>query len=417
MSTRLAAVVRPSDPLVRNAYALVLSTVISGGLGVVYWIAAAHLFSPRELGLDSAALTVIALVASVAGMNLSGALAFLLPKVGPSAGRYIGRAYRAATAFALALAVIAAAATHLIGGSRNFLSGSSWITLLFVVGAAGWVIFTVQDGVLIGLQRSTWVLTENTAFGLGKLALLGLTAWWGLAHGVLVSWIVPALALVPIVNYVVFQRALPTIRERAETIDSAGLRRFLGLNYASALVYQAYVNLLPVLVLVALGAEANGLFYVAWTWSTAIDLVSHAMGASLTVEGAANPGELPTYVRRTTQRLAELLIPAVIVMLLVAPTLMGVYGDRYRASADVLRLLVLGAIPRAVVIVAQAASRARGEAGLMLWSEAVICTLALGLTAALIHAHGAKAVGWAWLAANTVAAALVLRRLRPRVSA
>ena len=197
--------------------------------------------------------------------------------------------------------------------------------------------------------------------------------------------------------------------------SGASLRKFLGLNYASSLIYQAYVNLLPLLVLIALGAKANGLFYVAWTWSTAIDLVSHAMGSSLTVEGSAEPALLGVHLRRTAVRLATLLLPGVLAVVLIAPALLGLYGHDYRDSADVLRLLALGALPRAVVIVAQSASRARGEAGLMVWSEGIICVLALGLTGALISGMGAEAVGLAWLVANAVAAVLVVPGLRRAV--
>jgi O-antigen/teichoic acid export membrane protein len=413
----LANALRPSDPLVRNGYVLVLSTAISGLLGVAYWIAAAHLFPARDLGLDSAALTAMMLVASVAGMNLSGALVFLLPKLGRSLRGYVWRSYRSAGLAALALGVVAALASTRLSGSKDFLTGSLALAALFVAACGAWVIFTIQDGVLVGLQRPTWVLAENSAFGVAKLGLLAVTSWWGLRHGVLLSWVLPVFLLVPAVNLLVFRRAVPAVEHRPERLGETPLRRFLGLNYASSLIYQAYVNLLPLLVLVALGAEANGLFYVAWTWSTAIDLVSHAMGVSLTVESSAEPDRLGEHIRRTSARLAALVVPGVLAVLVVAPQLMGLYGGRYRASAHVLRLLALGALPRGVVIVAQSASRARGEGGLMLWSEGVICALALGLTALLINDRGASAVGIAWLVANTVAAVLVLPTLRTAVRA
>jgi O-antigen/teichoic acid export membrane protein len=262
--------------------------------------------------------------------------------------------------------------------------------------------------VLVGLQHARWVLVENSAFGVAKLALLAGAAAVGLRHGVLLSWTLPVLVLVPLVNVLVFRRVLPTVADRPDQLQDTPLRRFLGLNYASSLIYQAYVNLLPLLVLAALGAEANGLFYVAWTWSTAIDLVSHAMGSSLTVEGSAEPSRLGEHLRRTATRVAALIVPGVLGVVLVAPQLMGLYGHRYTASVGVLRLLALGALPRGIVILAQSVSRARGEAGLMLWTEGVICAIALGVTELLVHDRGAAAVGIAWLVGNLVAALLVL---------
>ncbi|MCU1675015.1 MAG: hypothetical protein JWN77_3128 [Frankiales bacterium] len=402
----------PTDPLTRNGYALVLSTLVTGALGVVYWVVAARLFDARELGLDAAALTAMTLVASVAGMNLSGALVFVLPRLGPSAGSYIWRYYRWAGTGALALGAVAALGSTLLDDARDFLGGSPSLAVLFVIACLGWVLFTVQDGALTGLQRGDWVLAENSAFSVAKLLLLIVAARLGLSHGVLLSWVLPVLVLVPLLNLLIAHTVLPAIAGRPEAVDELGLRRFLGINYASALVYQAYVHLLPLLVLLELGAEANGLFYVAWTWSTAIDLLSHALGSSLTAEGSAAPEQLPVHLRRTATRLALLVGPGVAALVTVAPVLLSVYGDGYDASVDVLRLLSLGALPRCIVILAQSTSRARGRAGLLLWSEVAICCITLGLTLLLLPSHGATAVGISWLVGNTVVAALLLPGLR-----
>ena len=44
---------------VRSAYALILSTLASGVLGLAYWVLAARNYPPRELGEASAAISAM----------------------------------------------------------------------------------------------------------------------------------------------------------------------------------------------------------------------------------------------------------------------------------------------------------------------------------------------------------------------
>jgi len=399
--TTLLERVRPTDTMTRSGYALVASTLASGAIGVVYWVLAARLTTPHDLGADAATLTAVMLVASVAGLNLSSALVYLLPQGGLSPRHLVATVYRATAGLSFAVG----------GGVGLALGGSAVDSLVLACACCIWVLFTTQDGVLTGLRRAPWVLVENVVYGLAKLAVLPLLAWWGWRHAVLGSWLLPAALAVPIVNALVFRRVLPSGSERQSTSELAALRGFLGLNYASALIYQGYVNVLPIVVTVVLGSRANGLFYVAWTWTSALDLVSHAMGAALTVELSATPHLSTQLVRRAGIRLAALVLPGVLFLGVLAPHLLSMYGGEYRASTTVLRLLALGAIPRAAVIIAQATARARGQGALLVWSEAVICVVTLGATLLFIGGHGASAVGAAWIAGNAVAAIAVMPTL------
>jgi O-antigen/teichoic acid export membrane protein len=406
--TTLLEQATPADTMTRSGYALVASTLASGAIGVVYWVLAARVTTARQIGADAATLTAVMLIASVAGLNLSSAFVYLLPRGELSPRHLVLTAYRTTASLAFALGCGVGLALH-----RSLVA-----SLGLAAACSVWVVFTAQDGVLTGLRHASWVLTENVAYGFAKLAALALLAWWGWEHAVLASWVLPAAVAVPVVNVLVFRRLIPRrpLRNEADA-GRKSLRGFLGLNYGSALVYQGYVNLLPIVVAIALGNRANGLFYIAWTWTSALDLVSHAMGAALTVELSAAPHLSAQLTRRAAARLSVLVLAGVGFLVALAPYLLAVYGEEYRASTSVLRLLALGAVPRAVVIIAQATARARGMGALLLWSEGVICAVTLGLTLLLIHGHGTTAVAAAWVTGNAAAAIAVapalVRATRP----
>ncbi len=409
------------NPVARNGYALVLTTLTTSVTGVVYWMVAAHLFSPSAVGESAAALTAMSLLATVAAMNLTGSLAFLLPQLGRSVGRWIAGSYAAAASLALVLAAGLIVVVTTMHTSLSFL-GRDWSgILIFLVATPAAVIFSLQDGVLIGLRRSPWVLVENVLFAVVKLGALVVAGLLAVNQGVYLSWVAPMFLAVPIVNAFIVKRLLPVVSKRPDRVEMTArrMKRFLGLNYLGSLLNQAYFNVLPLLVVVVLGSAANASFYIAWTIALAVDLVSHSMGTALTVEASAAPQERVTHTRDVCRRLAFLLVPGSLLGIALAPQFLHLYGGSYAAhGTSLLRLLLIASVPRAIVIVEQSAARARGQAWPTVWTEGATALLVLGITIPLLASLGVIAVGWAWLIANVAVAVAVLpsliRRMRPK---
>lgn len=62
---------RRGSVLTRNAIALIVSAVGSGLLGLLFWLIAAHLYSPRSVGLASGEISTMAVMSSVCQLNWS----------------------------------------------------------------------------------------------------------------------------------------------------------------------------------------------------------------------------------------------------------------------------------------------------------------------------------------------------------
>ncbi len=398
-----------SDQMLRNGYLLALTAMVTAVLGVAYWAIAARLSSPEEVGQSAAVITALTLIANLAGFNLRGSFGYLVPRLGPGARRLVMRCYVLTTGVATTLGLVLLS-TVTAGGwpSLGFLLEDPLLLVLLPVAAPLFVLFVIQDGVLIASRRARWVLVENLVFALGKLLALVVLLAVGVRHGIAYSWIGATAVIVPAITLVIFARVLPAgaPEDRGDRPAAVEVRRFVGLMYVGALVGELMMGLLPLVVLGVLGPEASGLFYVPWTIAVTVDLVSHSMGASLTVESALDPSRLGRHLRSVVRRLAVLLGAGGLVGLLVAPLVLRVYGPEYAGEAVLLlRLLILGAVLRAVVVITQSAARARGRSSLILLTNTVTCVLVLGLSGALLPTLGIEAAGWAWLAGNAVVAA------------
>ena len=94
-----------SSPLVRNALALMVSSMGSSGVGVIFWGVAAHLASVESIGRAAAELSAMSLLACLASLSLGSTFIRFLPVSGDQTRRLVARSYGACTFLALILAL------------------------------------------------------------------------------------------------------------------------------------------------------------------------------------------------------------------------------------------------------------------------------------------------------------------------
>jgi O-antigen/teichoic acid export membrane protein len=407
--TRLRDHVR--TPLFGNAYALTLNIAVTTTLGSGYWVVAARLYSPRELGLGAAAVSTMTFLSNLSQLNLNAALSRFLPESGRSGGRLIAYAYGASALVAILISSIFLAIAPKVSHHLAFLTGSPLLAIVFCLSVAAWGIFTLQDSVLTALRGAVWVPVENAAFGVAKVLLLVALAGTVPTLGVFFSWNAPVIvALIP-VNLLVFRILLPRLRSlgAARLPDWQVLRRFVALDYLGYLFMQAGTNALPLLVTARLGAAANGRFYVAYAIANALELVAYNFGVSLTVEGSRDQSRLALYTQQILRRGFLLFTPGVALLCLAAPLLLTVFGKGYaQSSTALLRVLLLAVLPKLLVSIFVAACRVQKRVGRIVIVQACTSALVLGLSLAFVGQFGILGVGLAYLISQASVAAAVL---------
>jgi O-antigen/teichoic acid export membrane protein len=412
---RLPAV-HGGDPLFRSAYALILSTAATSAFGIAYWIVAARAYPRQILGEQSAAISTMLMLSNFAQMNLFFALGRFVPTAGRSTARLIAAAYAASAALGLVLGAGFVALAPSISSDLAPLVAGPAMAAAFVLGVALWSLFSLQDGVLTALRRAPWVPIENALFGLVKLALLLLFAGVFVSGGIFASWTVPVLLAVIPVNLLIFRRliARPTDGHGARSRFSArSVAHFVALDYVSSVFLQSYTTALPLLIVATLGAQANADFYVAYVVIAALDLVSVNLATSLLVEGAHDERRLTEYTRRILRRSVQLLLPAVLLIELVAPWFTRLLGHDYAdGSTTLLRILALASLARMVNIVYMATMRVQRRVGRVVATQAAISALVLSLALALGPSMGVEGVGVAWLSAQLAVAVALTPWLR-----
>ncbi len=406
------------DPLYRNGYALVFSSTATSALGLVYWLVAARLYSAETIGLNAALLSALSFLASFAQLNLLNALNRFLPTAGAATKRLIVGGYLASLSVALVGTLLFLAGLSWWAPALGVLRDHWWLGASFVVGVLVACLFALQDGVLIGLRQATWVPVENLAFAVAKLLLLTLPVALFAEYGVYASWLLPmALVLLP-VNWLIFRRLLPNhlaTQERTTPLLVSDVVRYVAGDYIGSLIWTATISLMPLLVLHQAGAMANGYYYMAWTITYALYLISRNMGMSLVTEATLAPTQLLPLCYRTLSQSFRLLTPLVLLLVAGAPWLLHFFGADYATEATtLLRLLLLSALPGVVTTVYVAMVRSQRRLKALIMVNFALCLAVLTISYLFLDTYGTVAVGWAWLVSQSVVAlVLLLTEMRP----
>ncbi|MER5734460.1 hypothetical protein ABT117_02130 [Streptomyces sp. NPDC002262] len=402
------------DPLLRNGHLLAVSSVLSAGLGSVFWFLATHWYDDETVGLSYSALSMSLLLAGVGQLNLSDFLVRFVPSAGHHTRRIILTCYAvsagvstlAACGFLLLVPVAAPGLDFLL---TPVTAGC------FVASTAGYAVFVLQDGALTAVRRPGWVVAENTVFACVKIGLLGLGAALALFSGILLAWAGALAVSLLVTNVLLLRRAVPRhVRTSTTAQRPAGALRYAAADYTGSLFRTAAYTVVPLLVLNELGAEQSAYFSLAWVVGYVLYLVTRNLGSSLVVEAARNPGRLAEHARKVLRHATLLLGAAVVLVVALAPWILSLFGAGYAEHGTaLLRLLALSALPNIVVSIAIDAARARRRLRRAVGLQAAMCVLVLGLTVPLLPVLGIAGAGLAWLVTMCLLATpLLIRRAR-----
>ena len=416
-----AAVGHVRTPLYLNAYALVLSTLLTSGLGIIYWGLAARLYQVEVVGLSAALTSLLLFLSGVTQLNLRVVLIRLVPEAGGGTRRLVGRAYLVALGTAGVASLVVYGLAIALDSPWTALEGlATGAGLAFLaLSTMALSLFNLQDGVIAGLRRTIWVPFENGAYAVAKNVLLVALAGTLPALGIVVSTTLPVMAAVAVVTWVLFRHWIPAHarvgEDRAIAMERRAVLGFIAADSVGALFALASTTLVPVLVVAIAGPEQGAYFAMAWSVLIALNLFPVNIAASMTVE-TVHAGERPgAQLRRVMIHMARLLLPLMVGVIVLAPWILRIFGQAYADNAtDLLRIATLGLAPFAINALALAMARLAGRAREILAIQASMALLTLGVGALLLPVVGLTGVALAWLVAQSLVAAVTFtRRLLP----
>jgi O-antigen/teichoic acid export membrane protein len=406
--------------LLRNAVYIMLTTGVNSGLGYVFWLVVARSYEPNEVGVAGALISAMAVVAAVADLGTSTALIQRLPSQRSDAdwARTLTASVTTATVAGVAIALVAAVAIlPSLSDSLSVVRSDAPNLLLFVGGVAVWSLSVVSDFLFIAERRAQHMFTRNLVFAVAKLVIVAALAVSGdaSATGIFAAWVIGCVLSLGAAYALLIPRLGRHYRPALAGVAGevrAMATSFAG-NYFITLGYLLTTFLLPLLVVVRLSPEANAYFYVAWLLGGAFFTVTGSVGSALFAEGSHDPAALSRQTRSAVRISAALLAPLMVVFLVAAGPVLGLFGPEYADNGrTLLLLLTASAIPDAVTAIYLARVRAAGR---LAFPAATSMAMAAGTLVGswfLLPSMDLAGAGVAFIAAHVVGSVACLVDLR-----
>ncbi len=333
-----------------NAGSLIGTMGITSALGFVYWWLAARTFPAQEVGIASASISAMTLLGTIGVMGLGTLLITELPRQPDQVGSLISTAILVVGVVGGSIGLAFAVVAPQLSANFQPVSANLFTIVLFGLGVSLTSITLVLDQAIIGLLLGEVQFWRNGVFTLGKLIMLWLMSRWVVGAGGM--GIYAAWALGNIISLLVLGAWV--IRNKGHSSKSYWPRRTLLRKLGRAALQHHLLNLalaapiliLPVMVTVALSAQANAWFYMSWMIANFLFVVPGALTMVLHAINSAQQSML-RYKARVTLGLSFAVCIVVNGVLLVgAPLVLNLFGHTYAQQATwALRILALGAFP------------------------------------------------------------------------
>jgi O-antigen/teichoic acid export membrane protein len=408
-----------SDPLLRSAYSLMVNVVLTSGLGVVFWVAAARLYDPDTVGRDAALIAAMIELSVICQLNLVNATTRFLPILEHGTARALLGAYAVSGVVALVVGAAFVFVAPMTSDQFRFLRDDWAIGGLYVLSQILWTWFTIQDAALTAMRRAPWVPVENSAFGVLKIAALPILVAVGATNGVFLASVLPVIALLVPVNLFLFRTAIPEHVRRRRPSESLLQRlsrrrvlKFMAQDYGATVLGQAAATALPLLVVGLLGSSANAYFYVPYSIVIAFTMFFYGACTSLVVEGALAEDQIRALARRIARLFVLTVVPGTALLIAAAPIILLPFGPDYAdEGTPVLRILAIGGLFRAASFLYIAIARLNGRGFRILAMDTVQAVLLFVGAAILATPLGLEGVALAWLGAMAIVDLAVLPSL------
>lgn len=348
--TMLLRWVKANRVMLINTGSLVCTNLITSALGFMYWWLGARLFSPEAVGLASAAISAMALLATISLLGFGSLLIGELPRQPDRAPALISTAILLVGGVGALAGILFAVLTPLISHNLQSLRASPATIVLFALGVSLAAITFVLDQALIGLLRGGLQLWRNTLFAATKLVALlivGLSIANAVGLAIFATWAIGnVVSLLVLFGFVLVREKWPLKACLPQWELLRGLRAAAAQHHILNLAIMAPSLMLPVLVTILLSARANAWFYVAFTLANFVSIVLFALTTVLYAMSAAEPGALARQIRLTLGLSFTISVLANCLLFFGAGQILGLFGPAYASQAAwSLRILGLSAFP------------------------------------------------------------------------
>ncbi|MGH2733190.1 MAG: lipopolysaccharide biosynthesis protein, partial [Actinomycetota bacterium] len=381
---------------------LILGKIANLGLGFVFWVIAARLFPPGEVGLAAGAVAAMMLCVQLGLLGVGAAFISTFPAWRARPARLLDSAVTMVGAGALVAGGLFLALARGVFEELAVVAADARFAGLFLAMAVLGTVGVLLDHISMALRRGDQVLARNVSSTAVTVLLIGLLAL-----------LTPGAGAVGLFSLFVAGGVVTCGLGASQLWRSAGRYRYRprlegpiarGLlcvgfpNHALSLVERVPGLVLPIVVTELVSPEANAHWYAAWMMAWVAYIIPISIGTGVFAEVAHRPRALAAAVRSGLRSSLVLGLAAAGGLAVMGELVLSILGPGYATGgAAPLRILVVALVPFAFIQAYFAVCRATGRLAEALVTGGVSALAGIGGSALVAPALDLSEMAAVWV--------------------
>ncbi len=374
------------DPLYKNSFFLLLSSISNGVIGFIFWIIAAKMYPQEDIGITTALISSMTLIVILSGVGLDQSLIRFFPERDKNSifNTIIITSIISSTLFA-----------------TIFLAGIGiWSPKLIIIReyAPLFILFISANTLssLIGIsfiasRKANLYFLETLLLGSKILLVVPLVF---LGHmGLFISFTLPFLISTVFLLFLPFKFNIKHLN-----IDLNFLKEsiyFSSGSYITNLLMTTPSQIISLITINVLGAKLTADYFMAYSISSLLFMIPYSFSSSLFVEGSH--GEpLPKKTLKSLLGMFSILIPMVLFFYFFGAFFLEFLGKDYLEGLNLLKVLTLSSFFVAVCSTYISLKKIQKDVKSLVLLGGLIFMLTIGLSYPFIHIFGLIGIGYAW---------------------
>lgn len=384
-----------------NALYLMLSTVALAGTGFLFWVVISRTYDTESVGIATTLISVSSLISLLGLVGFDAAFVRFLPR-SQRRNDYINSGIIIVILASSALSIITAGMLPFTVPHLAILE-QPWFFAVFVLFTIITALNVLTNAVFLAYKQARHIFVINLIFGSLRITFPFMMAPMGEAAififagtAQLVGLILSLLWMRSHFHY----RFVPFIDRQAVSL----VRKFSASVYVSSVLNLLPPTLIPLVITALLGPENAAYYYMAFTIAGVLYTVAYASMQSVFAEGSHDETSLPVHIKKATQLIGVILLPAAVGVYFASVLLLSVFGEDYsRYAASLLQLFALSAVPVAIYSALGAIFKVTKQLKAVVVMNIVYAVGIVGGSYLFVPFFGLNAIGYAWMFGNIIA--------------
>lgn len=398
------------NSLFKNSIYLMIANLSNYILGFFFWIIAARYYAPEDIGIVSAIISSILLIATISSIGLPTAIIFYLPRNTKDVNSIIDSCLVICILASLIFSIIFIFGIDIwIPDIKQFFN-NLWVIIIFIIVTIMMTISSLMSGAFVAGKRSSFQMSKEIIFHTIKIFPLFLFTEFG-TMGIFLSISLGSILSIMIGFFLLFKLWKYKPRFRLDRIVKSMARFSVG-NYIADIFCWGPRFILPIIVLNMMSAEYSGFFFIAITIAGVLYAVPGSISSSLLAE-SHNSEKFLENINRAILFNIFLLIPGLLLFVIFGKFILNIFDPAYAQNATIsLIILTATSIPLSLVSIFNTVRNVQKRVTSVIKMNMLVATITIVLSVPLIKIYGIEGAAFAHLIANTVGAIVVINRIK-----